>query len=816
MPRNLQRCTLALAKMAGDRREAAIEVPRELELSEEERKKKELADATPESQKPRNEPGQADAVPDMTEEDKLLKEKLEELAGQIKEGFEKGKWNEEYFQHLLKNVKTEISSSTSSMTSVPKPLKFLRPFYDDFIKIFDAMTDSLSKMLMADILSVMSMTDMSENRISLKYRLLGSHDEIGSWGHEYVRNLSGEIGREYSQRLQDESSVDELLELVEQILPYDMTHNAESEACDLLLEVDRLDWITRYVTQDNHSRVCLYLLGFSSFVIDVEELDKILSVVYDTYKACNMLPDALRVAIKMDDRERMSEVFTLTDDSVLKKQLGFILGSHKVVLDEFIDDDEMMEVIGNAKLHEHYLNLAKDLDVLEVKTPEDIYKTHLIDQSRSRRQVGGNVDSAKQNLASTFVNAFVNAGFSKDSLMTSEGSEWVYKTKDQGKISAVASLGLICLWDLENGFATVDKYTYHNQDVFRAGALLATGLISSGVTSEMDAAFALLSEHTESSNIQLKLSTILGLGFAYAGTAREDILELLCPLVSNSDEAFEVSVFSALTLGFVFVGKCTDDISGAILEALMTRSETDLNMSLGLFLILGLGFLYLGRGENSEAIIEALKIIEHPIRKEAELTVEFCAYCGTGNVLQVQKLLKIVGEHIEEEEKGRFQSISILGVAAIAMSESIGAQMSLRLFDSVLQYAEVNVRRSVPLALGLISVSNPKIEIMETLSKLSHDNDEFVSQNAILGLGLLGAGTNNSRIAQLLRQLSVYYASESNHLFLVRISQGLLYMGKGLLTLNPFYSDGLLMSSTAICGLLTILFAMLDTKNSKS
>jgi hypothetical protein len=58
-------------------------------------------------------------------------------------------------------------------------------------------------------------------------------------------------------------------------------------------------------------------------------------------------------------------------------------------------------------------------------------------------------------------------------------------------------------------------------------------------------------------------------------------------------------------------------------------------------------------------------------------------------------------------------------------------------------------RRAIPLALGLISVSNPQVTVVETLSKLSHDHDEEVSQNAILALGIVGAGTNNSRIAQV-------------------------------------------------------------------
>ena len=49
--------------------------------------------------------------------------------------------------------------------------------------------------------------------------------------------------------------------------------------------------------------------------------------------------------------------------------------------------------------------------------------------------VSATVDSARQNLASTFVNAFVNIGFGTDKLMTGaeEGNSWIYKNKDHGK-----------------------------------------------------------------------------------------------------------------------------------------------------------------------------------------------------------------------------------------------------------------------------------------------------------------------------------------------------------------------------------------------
>jgi 26S proteasome regulatory subunit N1 len=64
-----------------------------------------------------------------------------------------------------------------------------------------------------------------------------------------------------------------------------------------------------------------------------------------------------------------------------------------------------------------------------------------------------------------------------------------------------------------------------------------------------------------------------------------------------------------------------------------------------------------------------------------------------------------------------------------------------------------------------------------------------------------------------LRQLSSYYAKEASHLFMVRIAQGLLFMGKGLISLSPIYSDRNLMQPAALCGLLTIAHTSLDLKN---
>jgi 26S proteasome regulatory subunit N1 len=59
-------------------------------------------------------------------------------------------------------------------------------------------------------------------------------------------------------------------------------------------------------------------------------------------------------------------------------------------------------------------------------------------------------------------------------------------------------------------------------------------------------------------------------------------------------------------------------------------------------------------------------------------------------------------------------------------------------------YDEPTIWKAVPLAIGLVSASNPHLPILDTLSTYSHENDLQVAINAIFAMGLVGAGTNNS------------------------------------------------------------------------
>lgn len=61
------------------------------------------------------------------------------------------------------------------------------------------------------------------------------------------RHLTGEIGKEFEVRADTDANVDDLLKLAEEIVPFNMTHNAEHEAADLLLEIDQIERVSVFL-----------------------------------------------------------------------------------------------------------------------------------------------------------------------------------------------------------------------------------------------------------------------------------------------------------------------------------------------------------------------------------------------------------------------------------------------------------------------------------------------------------------------------------------------------------------------------------------
>ncbi|EOD21217.1 hypothetical protein EMIHUDRAFT_469845 [Emiliania huxleyi CCMP1516] len=609
---------------------------------------------------------------EVSEEDAALIEKMQLLVTRCSD-VEKG-----IRVNALTEMSREIREATSSMTSVPKPLKFLRPHYPTLKQIHTGGGDEEVQKMLADVLSVLAMTYAEARpsrpddgaRESLRYKLIGAGGKVGAWGHEYVRHLAAEVGEEYNARLAAADAAadrareteaakeeggeaaemetaeaegaapllpaEELLPLVTgEMVPFFIASNAESEAIDLLMECGQADTPPRHLPDTFQTvLVASYVAEVSSYVAEPEDAQAVLQVAIAILRKLRRFPEAMRLALRLRDDDAISEIMTACDDPLVSKQMAYMLARQGVRPEIDGLAEELDRVMDGAHLPEHFHELARDLDVLEPKTPDDIYKSHL----EKRPASAAAVDSARANLASTFVNAFVNLGFGADKLMLPEGNKWLYKNKEHGMTSAAASLGALLCWDVDGGLTQIDKFLYMSDTNIKAGALLAVGILNCGVRNECDPALALLNDYVEpgAETPQLKMGALLGLGLAYLGTRKAEVLEQLVPVVADLDTPLEVVAMASLSLGLTFAGSCHEDITQTIIAALMEREEASLaTESLTRLLCLGVGLLYIGRQGEADLALELAKAVPGEAGAYCAITLETCAYAGTGNVLKV-------------------------------------------------------------------------------------------------------------------------------------------------------------------------------------
>ncbi|KAL3321130.1 26S proteasome non-ATPase regulatory subunit 2 [Cichlidogyrus casuarinus] len=846
---------------------------------------------TVQEEKPKND---AKKIEELSEEDIQLRDELNMLVERLQEEDKK------LYKPSLESMRVLIRSSTTSMTSVPKPLKFMRDHYETMKEIYEKIVEKPTKTLCADVISVLGMTmvEKPEHKFdTLKYRLLGSHEEIGSWGHEYVRHLSGQVVGMWNEcdltskecelysiqfkpssvSAENKKLKDSYLKLINEMIPYLMQHNAEVEAIDLCMEIENLDLMLEFTTAHNYQRVCLYLVSCVPYMPDPDNT-KALNCALHLYKNFKDVGNALRAAVSLNQPELIAEVFQfatsenlqekefsfIKNPSSIQRQLSYLLGKQQYVAlyDKAIEDqdEDLAEILGNGKLYDHFVSLGRELDIMEPKIPEDVYKSHL---ENTRPGLTVSFDTMRANLASAYVNGMLNAGFGKEKFLEDESGKemsWLYNQKEFGKMSAVATLGWIMLWDVDCGLSHIDKYLYTSDDYSRAGALLGCGIVNSGVKNECEPAFALLSPYVENQIECLSRAAIIGLGVAYAGSLKADAISTLTPVVlDTSTNKIQNASLAALSCGMIAVGSLNDEVTSTIIQTMLERPATQWNNPFCKFMALGLALTCLGCQERVDVILASLEAVAEPIRSMAYMMCDFCAYVGTGNVLKVQNLLHILSEKYEErepvkEEKkkkgkdasptpgrttrsqkkaaeamdtsespeegelngfdfGAHQGLAAFGVAMIAMGEEIGVDMCFRQFGHLLRFSELPIKRVVPLAIALCYVSNPQLKVLDTLSKFSHDSDSELAYNSILALGIVGAGTNNARLAAMLRQLAVYHGRDNFSLFMVRLAQGLTHLGKGTMTLSPYHSDRFLLRPVSIAALLTLMVSCIDCRS---
>ncbi|CAH8469338.1 unnamed protein product [Schistosoma haematobium] len=607
---------------------------------------------------------------DLSEEDKQLQDELNMLVDRLEEP------NQELHKPALESMCSLIKSSTTSMTSVPKPLKFLMHHYAKIKSFYNTICNPDTKKLCADVVSVLGMTvtDQPETRYdTLTYRHLGCQGDIGAWGHEYVRHLTNQIvgtwqEKEYDSLMDNPEATNEMkkhredcLSLVHQIIPYLMEHNAEAEAIDLCIEIEQHHLLEMYTSSLNYTRVCLYLTSCVAY-LPTPDNNKVLQYATILYRKFEDLGNAMRCALRLNDMNLIREIFLESGKvktgsrnygPAIQRQLAYLLGRQNIVFpdEECLADEELTEMLWNTRLSEHFLSLGRELDIMDPKLPEDIYKSHL--EAVRPTLNAATLDSARANLAASYVNGLVNCGFGKEKLLQETPKEvpWLCKQKEFGKMSTVATLGWVLLWDVDTGLSQLDKYLYSVEDHTRAGGLLGCGVVNCGVKNECDPALALLGSYVDSDKDVLSRAAIIGLGVAYAGSMKAEAISTLTPVILDINTAkLQHACLAALSAGLISVGSLDGTVTSTIIQSLLERPASHWSNVFSKFMALGLGLTCLGRQEEVEVILASLEAVSEPMKSMAHMICDFCAYAGSGNVLKIQNLLHILSEKYEEKE----------------------------------------------------------------------------------------------------------------------------------------------------------------------
>ena len=694
----------------------------------------------------------------------------------------------------------ELKKSTSSMTSVPKPMKHLMPYFDDLVKAYSTFSNEEYLKKMADLLSLLSIVSIEKSYDLLIYRLASPIENIGEWGHEYVRCLSLVLTRAY-EHPEELPAGTNLEPLIAQISKYYMDHNDEPDACDLLLKVNKLDDIIELVDEESHCRVCTYLLQCYNYLPDPVNF-KVLRIIEKIYHKLHKTVQSMIIALKLNDHDLMHEIFENCTDELEKKQLGFLLARQLIVFDDM--DDELVEIVTNTNLYNRFMEVSDILGKSKPKTPDDVLQ---LQAQIGHKKFSGNNDKFDTLLAKSFVAAFHNAGI-KDDLYytTSRGQDNILRNKGNKRAVPVAGIGMLNLWDIENGLNVLDKYTRTDDEYMIQGALTGIGIISSSVRSEFDPTRAIIEDFLSSTNKNIQLGVIFGLAMTYAGSEREDILETLDEKFMGSQNP-EIYSFAALAIGLIFVGSCNDAALTPLMNLFSDFVEDDTSKKYIPILSLGLGLIFLGQQSKCEGAVEFLNTLNSNILcKFAQTTVSSCAYAGTGNVLEIQKLLRICSGDDSIQH-----SAAVIGIAIIALGDSVSCQMSQRMFEHILQYGKPSARLMVPIAYALTSISNPSPELIDTLHRVGHDTDINVCKNVALAIGLLSAGTQNTRAINTLRALESFHKENSQIVSMLQISEGLTQLGQGLMTLSPTYGDNTLLNPVALSSLLTIAYSCINS-----
>ncbi|OQS54853.1 RPN1 [Ecytonucleospora hepatopenaei] len=690
---------------------------------------------------------------------------------------------------LYEEVRASVGTITTEQQELLDLLEKLKPIAGRL--------EGKNKKITCDLISVLSVgsTDYAIKNVMM-YRLEGNVTSFEEWGHFYVKQLILGCIKIRNREIE----VFNYFKLVEPICEFLFKHNSEIEAIDFLLEigslkpkilcdlnqpaekgteVDQFEMILTYVDEDNFERIYLYLVELNKFY-DLREI--ILQMVKNR-------PTLYLVhLIEFRRLEEVIEYVKKEKSENLKKQFLYILARCNI----FYEGDNAGEkhILENKHITENFLQVNNSLEIMEASKMDYIFK-------------GLNNDKVE---AAAVCNGFVHYGFLRDPLFKRVPTDYNIKPEyisllNQCNSKTInASIG--CVYGF-NPDLLIEEHPENVIELKDLGTLLGVAIAGSKGNGS-DFLFDSFCEHLSSEDTADVVIALQGISLIYAGcaedktknTRHEKIFEKLFPLLNHN--SIDVVCMTIYTISTALLNNVPETCIALYIDIF---NENNLSQSpFYLYAILGIALTLFRRSDEN-----AMDLFSNLPR---------CVQClsyglmnmGSGSPDAIEEILNsvFVGDFEPLNE-----SLGLVSAALVAIGDPLATQMVENQLMSALHLNNVHIKKTVPLCLSLLYASSNKQSVVEYLERSIHSPETEVS--AIVALGIVGAGTKNAKILQILSGAfgSMYKENVSSNALLY--AQGLVNLGKGTLTISPLaYGDKIILDKSILGLLTTILMLFTD------
>ncbi|MES1901891.1 MAG: 26S proteasome non-ATPase regulatory subunit 2 [Paramarteilia canceri] len=708
---------------------------------------------------------------DISESDQKLIDDIEMILKNLEDS------NQEIVESSIKQLSNLLNTSSIMMASVPKSLKYVKPYYEDLKRIHEQLGETNGKLELSKLISFLSiiMGD-PKNMDTFKYFVLGGKILNESHSQEYVHHLILDITFLSQKLTETEETLDQSsLDSVKEIVSYLIRHNSEIDACDFLMEICHIEILKDSVDINNINKITEYLDRCCN-LLPQEDAVLLLEFIITLNLSTKTLPNALHSAIRLNSLQKINDILSLCDSPVMLYQLLFILANVQINIDpNEIKNEKGIQVYCNTEKSKMFLDACGQLDILAPKSLADIFKR--------------NIEFPNEGL--NFVNNFVNSD--------------VVNIRAGGLIAA-GIIGTSIKDEFDSIIAIIREEIQSEHQMCRTAAILGLAIAYAGSNS----------------------AEVLDI-----------ILPHLCTETVNQKNQDFISM-TCLAAGLVACGSANSDAAIYILRVMKNINFESLNEKRIHLLALSLSLIFLKQPEAAKNFSEAVYIVPECLKSPCLLLINIMAYAGTGNVEKILELVRVCidvtdekitemsnTEDTNDDEKDDSDSeektedkhknfhynsrdLAVLGMVIIALGENVGCEMMVRLISQLTRYGDYRVKSAIPMALALLNISKPSMSALQMLTKYTHDSVNAVSISAMIALGLVSAGTNNAKYSQTIKSFKATSAAQKDSVIssILNLSLGLCYMGKGALSITPLRHDGRVINLTALSSL--ICFSVLS------